>query len=297
MNALSSGSTGDGHFAIHDGSVAPPPPTEKKEHKDSFLQRPLNDRDSTDTVPPLVVHDKPASREIKTQMSSPPPPASTPTAKPPAAQTPPPVQQQPQPAERPATSTTAAHRLAEQKTQDTPLTSRQEPHHHKRVYGDEYQVKEPHKGPVETNELEPGHQAVTKAAEALHAHHPHPSAKDKGDKATSALPKDAACALTPAELEKAVGAELEGTSARFKKEHGFSTEFEPAARAALCHMCARLRIPVKNIIASRMADFEYALKLVHKNTGQDHFVITERIMENPNAELSKMVMSTYGKKK
>ncbi len=52
-------------------------------------------------------------------------------------------------------------------------------------------------------------------------------------------------------------------------------------------------MPVRELCATRFKDFQFGLKLIAQNSGQQEFVIDEDVVEAPDKVLSEWVVKSY----
>jgi len=51
----------------------------------------------------------------------------------------------------------------------------------------------------------------------------------------------------------------------------------------------------KTICEQKFKDFQHGLKIISNNTGQSSFVISRRLVENPDKELSNWIVESFKK--
>jgi hypothetical protein len=82
---------------------------------------------------------------------------------------------------------------------------------------------------------------------------------------------------------------------RFREAHGLSLAFtEDAAEWLVAHALAQSQ-PVRDLCAARFKDFQFGLKLIAQNTGQQAFTLDRAAVEAPDKALSDWVVASYRK--
>ena len=80
---------------------------------------------------------------------------------------------------------------------------------------------------------------------------------------------------------------------RFQEEHGLELVFTKPAIDLLITESMQADKTVRALCDQKFKDFQYGLKLVHKNTGQNRFEIGPDAAADPDAELSQWVLKSY----
>jgi len=80
---------------------------------------------------------------------------------------------------------------------------------------------------------------------------------------------------------------------RFGEDHKLGLTFTEAAADRLVSLALEEKIPVRELCATRFKDFQFGLKLVSKNTGQDSFTIDTDAVDAPDKILSEWVVKSY----
>ena len=80
---------------------------------------------------------------------------------------------------------------------------------------------------------------------------------------------------------------------RFGENHQLTLRFTDAAADRLVSLALEQRLPVRELCAQRFKDFQFGLKLISKNTGQDVFTIDVDAVEAPDKILSEWVVKSY----
>ncbi len=82
---------------------------------------------------------------------------------------------------------------------------------------------------------------------------------------------------------------------RFRENHGMSIRFTEAAAEMLVKEAVEKGQSVRDLCASRFKDFQFGLKLVAQNSGQQEFVIDTDAVQAPDKVLSDWVVASYRK--
>ncbi len=90
-----------------------------------------------------------------------------------------------------------------------------------------------------------------------------------------------------------MGEDIEAFTGRFSAEHGLKLEFEELAINALIDTAIETDKAIRTVCEDKFRDFEHGLKIVSRNTGNTTFAITQAIVENPDKELSQMVVESF----
>jgi endopeptidase Clp ATP-binding regulatory subunit ClpX len=80
---------------------------------------------------------------------------------------------------------------------------------------------------------------------------------------------------------------------RFGEHHQLGMRFTEAAADRLVILALEQRVPVRELCARRFKDFQFGLKLISKNTGQDVFTIDVDAVNAPDKTLSEWVVKSY----
>jgi len=80
---------------------------------------------------------------------------------------------------------------------------------------------------------------------------------------------------------------------RFKDSHKLGIRFTDSAADRLVTLALDQGIPVRDLCATRFKDFQFGLKLIAQNTGQDEFTIETDVVDAPDKALSEWVVKSY----
>jgi endopeptidase Clp ATP-binding regulatory subunit ClpX len=82
---------------------------------------------------------------------------------------------------------------------------------------------------------------------------------------------------------------------RFKETHGLKITFTEPAADALVNMACDQHQHVRDFCAAHFKDFQFGLKLIAQNTGQQEFTLDLDAIQAPDKALSKWVVDSYRK--
>jgi ATP-dependent Clp protease ATP-binding subunit ClpX len=82
-------------------------------------------------------------------------------------------------------------------------------------------------------------------------------------------------------------------AARFGENFKLNIRFTEAAADRLVAMSLEQSVPVRDLCAARFKDYQFGLKLIAQNNGQQEFVIDEDAVESPDKVLSDWVVKSY----
>lgn len=80
---------------------------------------------------------------------------------------------------------------------------------------------------------------------------------------------------------------------RFREMHGLGITFTPEAADLLVSIALEKSQSVRDLCATRFKDFQFGLKLIAQNSGQQDFVIDRNAVEAPDKVLSDWVVASY----
>ncbi len=87
--------------------------------------------------------------------------------------------------------------------------------------------------------------------------------------------------------------ELASFRRRFAEHHEVKISFDSAAVARLEEKSREQNMSVMQICEQTFSDYQFGLKLIEKNSGQDSFVLPVEAVENPDRYLSGLVVQSY----
>ncbi len=80
---------------------------------------------------------------------------------------------------------------------------------------------------------------------------------------------------------------------RFQDNYKLNVRFTAPAADRLVALALEQSIPVRELCAARFKDFQFGLKLIAQNTGQQEFIIDTDAVEAPEKTLSEWVVKSY----
>jgi hypothetical protein len=78
----------------------------------------------------------------------------------------------------------------------------------------------------------------------------------------------------------------------FKEKHGLELDFSEDACAKIVELAVNEDRSTNSICEQLFKDYEHGLKIVSRNSGKTHFLITAEAVDNPDGELSKWVVES-----
>jgi endopeptidase Clp ATP-binding regulatory subunit ClpX len=87
--------------------------------------------------------------------------------------------------------------------------------------------------------------------------------------------------------------EVRRYASEFQQAHGIKLTFTADAITAVVDLCLEEDRTVRGLAADRFKDFEYAFKLISRNSGRSSFPISRKLITNPGDELSKRVAASF----
>jgi endopeptidase Clp ATP-binding regulatory subunit ClpX len=88
---------------------------------------------------------------------------------------------------------------------------------------------------------------------------------------------------------------LDEFAANFHKQHSLTIRFTDEAAEWLVDEAVRTKTQVRELCATRFKDFQFGLKLIAENSGQQEFSIDRGAAEEPDRTLSNWVVASYRK--
>jgi ATP-dependent Clp protease ATP-binding subunit ClpA len=98
----------------------------------------------------------------------------------------------------------------------------------------------------------------------------------------------------PSQEERIVARRVvEEFARRFQENHGMKIRFTEAATDLLVNEAVEKGQSVRDLCATRFKDFQFGLKLIFKNSGQQEFTIDADAVHTPDKILSDWVVASY----
>jgi endopeptidase Clp ATP-binding regulatory subunit ClpX len=83
----------------------------------------------------------------------------------------------------------------------------------------------------------------------------------------------------------------------FKRNHGFELRIRKPAKVALVKLARQENRSVLAFCERKFADFQHGLSIIEQRTGKNSFVIERKAIDDPDKELSKWVIESFGQKR
>ncbi|MBL9128836.1 MAG: AAA family ATPase [Verrucomicrobiales bacterium] len=80
---------------------------------------------------------------------------------------------------------------------------------------------------------------------------------------------------------------------RFRQSHGLGLKFTEAAAAALVEEARTAGRPVRDLCAEKFKDYQFGLKLIAQNSGQQEFLLDVEAVQRPDKVISEWVVASY----
>ncbi len=90
--------------------------------------------------------------------------------------------------------------------------------------------------------------------------------------------------------------EIEGVISKIKQEHSIELTFEEKAIEKIINLSIAKDKTIKMLCEELFKDVLYGFKLIANQTGETTFFITEKIIENPKEEISRMLVEIFKKR-
>ena len=82
-----------------------------------------------------------------------------------------------------------------------------------------------------------------------------------------------------------------------KREHGFLLRMRKPAKVALVKIALKENRSVRAVCEKKFSDYEHGLGIISQRTGKKEFVIEKKTIDDPDKELSRWVVDSFGSKK
>jgi len=89
--------------------------------------------------------------------------------------------------------------------------------------------------------------------------------------------------------------EISAFTKRFKDMHAVELLFSDEAMDLLVEMSVTLDKSIRALCDMKFKDFQHGLKIISNNTGRTSFVISRQLVENPEGELSRLIVESFQK--
>ena len=88
--------------------------------------------------------------------------------------------------------------------------------------------------------------------------------------------------------------DVERFAAEFAEEYEYRLKFRKPAKVAIAKLAAKENRSVRSICERKFRDFEHGLGIICQRTGKSEFVIDKKVVDDPDKELSKWVVDSFG---
>jgi ATP-dependent Clp protease ATP-binding subunit ClpX len=80
----------------------------------------------------------------------------------------------------------------------------------------------------------------------------------------------------------------------FRREHGYELRFRKAAKVAVVKEATEENRSVVALCEKKFKDFEHGLGIISQRTGKRSFIIEKKVIDDPDKELSRWVVESFG---
>lgn len=94
-------------------------------------------------------------------------------------------------------------------------------------------------------------------------------------------------------MDEVFVADVKRFANEFEETHGLKLQFQPEAIQVLIEEAHQKDITIRALCDRKFKDFQHGLKIIHRNTGQESFEISEAAAKKPDDELSKWVVAGF----
>ncbi len=98
------------------------------------------------------------------------------------------------------------------------------------------------------------------------------------------------------QLDDSMLADVDRFTERFKREHGFVLKIRKAAKVVIVKTALKENRSVRAVCEKKFSDFEHGLTIISQRTGKKDFVIDKKAIDDPDKELSRWVVESFGQK-
>ncbi|HIE25669.1 TPA: ATP-dependent Clp protease ATP-binding subunit ClpX [Candidatus Poribacteria bacterium] len=82
----------------------------------------------------------------------------------------------------------------------------------------------------------------------------------------------------------------------FFSKHGITIKFDSDAMSSITEQAMNNGVTPQQICDDILRSYEHGLNLIKKNTGQDDFILTQEVIENPDKVLERWIRDSYSQK-
>ena len=112
-------------------------------------------------------------------------------------------------------------------------------------------------------------------------------------------PKDALTGLLEEnrdQMDESMLADVDRFTEDFKREHGFLLRMRKPAKVAIVKIALKENRSVRAVCERKFSDYEHGLGIISQRTGKKEFVIEKKTIDDPDKELSRWVVDSFGSK-
>ena len=98
------------------------------------------------------------------------------------------------------------------------------------------------------------------------------------------------------QLDESMLADVDRFTEDFKREHGFLLRMRKPAKNAIVKIALKENRSVRAVCEKKFSDYEHGLGIISQRTGNKEFVIEKKTIDDPDKELSRWVVESFGSK-
>ena len=98
------------------------------------------------------------------------------------------------------------------------------------------------------------------------------------------------------QLDESMLADVDRFVENFKREHGYLLKIRKAAKVVIVKIALKENRSVRAVCDRKFSDFEHGLSIISQRTGKTEFVIDKKAIDDPDKELSRWVVESFGQK-
>ena len=97
-------------------------------------------------------------------------------------------------------------------------------------------------------------------------------------------------------LDESLLEDVDRFASSFKRDYGYDLKLRKPAKVAVVKEAMSGNRSVRAICEKKFADFEHGLSIISQRTGKKEFVIDKKVIDDPDKELSRWVVESFGNK-
>ena len=98
------------------------------------------------------------------------------------------------------------------------------------------------------------------------------------------------------QLDDSMLSDVDRFTESFKREHGYLLRIRKAAKVVIVKTALKENRSVRAVCERKFRDFEHGLSIISQRTGKKEFVIDRKSIDDPDKELSRWVVESFGQK-